>query len=344
MASYCDVDVTNDMPSWHDYLQVRPDATVYHDSRWGAVMALAYGNRPFYLTALRAGRVVGAAQLVLQKSVLFGKHLCSMPYFDSAGVLADDPPAGEALVAKARSLGEKLGVGWVELRQLASLGPAIPQRTDKVTMWLELPDSEQAMWDQLKTKVRTKVRKSRKNDLEVSQGRKELLGEYYAIYSRTMRDLGSPPHSRRFFRLILDEFGQAVRLFVVRSEGRAVAASLALTDRQGFHVPWSGSDTRFRRLGGNRLLYWEMLAFAAESGCGVFDFGRSTRGSGTYGFKKEWGAREVPLHWHYLMPPGREVPELRPDSGRYRLMVACWKKLPVCVAKALGPRIISKLS
>lgn len=344
MTSHCDVIVTGEPPPWDAYLAGRPEASVYHAPGWGAVMARAYGNTPFYLTAGRDGQTVGVLQLVLQKSILFGKHLCSVPYFDAAGIVADDADACGALLAEARALGDRLGVDWVELRQLASLGESIPVRSDKVTMWLDIPQGEEAMWKQLKTKIRTKVRKSRKSDLEVAHGQAELLDEYCDVYSRTMRDLGSPPHSKRFFRLILDEFGSAVKLFVVRSQGRAVAASFTLTDRLGFHVPWSGSDVRFRSMGGNRLLYWEMLAHAAESGCPTFDFGRSTRGSGTYGFKKEWGAREVPLYWHYLMPPGKDLPELRPDSPKYRLMVSCWKKLPLCLARTLGPRIIRKLA
>ncbi len=340
----CEVSISSDTPAWEEYLSGRADSTIFHDPRWGEVMQAAYGNRPYYLTGRRGGQVVGVLMLVAQKSLLFGSHMCSLPYFDAAGVLADDESAREALIGEARNFLVDGKVHWVELRQIDPVGESLETRTDKVTMWLDLPDGSEAMWEQLKTKVRTKVRKSRKSDLEVVTGGAELLDEYHAVYARTMRDLGSPPHSRRFFRLIIDVFGDVVKIFVARSAGGAVAASLTMTDRRGFHVPWSGSDKRFGRLMANRLMYWTMLADAADAGAGMFDFGRSTRDSGTYGFKKEWGAREVPLYWHYLLPEGGQMPELRPDSRKYRLMVACWKKLPVGLAKILGPRIIRKLS
>ena len=159
-----------------------------------------------------------------------------------------------------------------------------------------------------------------------------------------MRDLGSPPHSRRFFRLIVEAFGDQVRLFVVRHGGTVVAASLTLRDAWGVHVPWSGSDRRFTTLGANRFLYWSMLAWASDGGAKRFDFGRSTKDSGTYGFKREWGAEVVPLYWHYLLADGQDMPRLNPDSGKYRLLTKWWRRLPVGVARLLGPRLIGKLS
>jgi len=342
-AGNCTVTVSTEAPDWAGFLSDQPGAGVYHDPRWGQVMARAYGNRPYYLTATFAGRIVGVLQLVHQKSLLFGSRLCSLPYFDASGVLGE-ADAATALLARAERLRGELGCDVVELRQLQPLNPSLPLRTEKVTMHLPLAEGAEAMWSALKGKVRTKVRKAEKNALDFTAGGVELLGEFMAVYARTMRDLGSPPHSRRFFRVILEAFGEAVRLFVVRGRGRPLAASLTLTDAWGLHVPWSGSDKRFSRLGANRLLYWRMLAYAAEAGLERFDFGRSTRNSGTHEFKREWGAQEVPLYWHYLLPAGREVPEIRPDSPRYRLLVGCWRHLPVGLARLLGPKIISKLS
>ena len=136
MTRDCKVTVTSDPPPWDAYLAGHPEAGVYHTPGWGTVMARAYGNEPFYLTAERDGQTVGHLQLVLQKSILFGKHLCSLPYFDAAGIVADDADACGALLAEARALGDRLGVEWAELRQLAPLDESIPVRSDKVAMWI----------------------------------------------------------------------------------------------------------------------------------------------------------------------------------------------------------------
>jgi FemAB-related protein (PEP-CTERM system-associated) len=332
-------------PAWGDYLAKNPAATLFHDPRWGALMREVYGNRPHYLSARRAGALVGILQLVEKRSLLFGSHLCSVPYFDASGILADDDAAREALLAEAVALRERLGVAWVELRQREALSEEIPARTDKVTVRLELPREAETLWNALKPKVRNQVRKAEKENQAAEEGGAELLDDFYAIYLRNMRDLGSPPHAKRFFEAIVSRFPDAFRIHVVRLEGgRPTAASLTLRDRHGVCVPWAGSDWRFRDACGNMLLYWSMLSAACASLAGVFDFGRGTVGGGTHRFKLQWGGLEHPLHWHYLLRKGEELPGLRHDNPKFKLAEACWKKLPLCMARIAGPHIIGRLS
>ncbi|MDF1552151.1 MAG: FemAB family PEP-CTERM system-associated protein [Deferrisomatales bacterium] len=343
-AAPCVVAVDREVPDWGAYLAAHPAATIYHDPRWGRILRDACGGQPFYLTARRSAAVVGVLLLVGQKSLLFGSRLTSTPYFDAAGILSDDDGAASALLARARELREAEGYAVLELRQLTPVAKEDATRTDKVTLWLDIADNSEAMWEQLKTKVRTKVRKTQKNDFSLAVGGVELVDAFHDVYSRAMRDLGSPPHGRRIFQRIAAEFTAETRLFVVRRGGAAHAASFTLTDPWGFHVPWSGSDYRYRNLGANRFLYWEMLAHAAEAGAGRFDFGRSTVDAGTYEFKREWGAEPVQLHWQQFVADGAAVPEVRPDSGKYARMVEYWKKLPLPVARTLGPWLIRQLS
>ena len=338
------IDVSNDPPPWDAYLACAPGATLLHDPRWGLVMREAYGNRPYYLTARRGGEVAGVLQLVLQRSLLFGTHLASLPYFDAAGTLADDGTATDALLAEAGALRSEVGAAWVELRHEALLPGDLLSRDDKLTLRLPLPSDADALWESFKPKVRNQVRKAEREDLLLHGSGEATLDEFHAVYCRTMRDLGSPPHSRRFFEIIHAHFGDAVRLFAVREGETTLAASFTLTDATAMRVPWAAADWRFRQRNANMLLYWGMLKDACEGGAPCFDFGRSTRDSGTHRFKKQWGAEEVPLCWQYLMAEGRNPPEIDPDSLKYRFLVGAWRRLPVFAARLIGPRIIRKLS
>jgi len=339
------VSVSSEPPDWTDYLASHEEATLLHDPRWGAVMREAYGNRPFYLTARREAEVVGILQLVLQKSLLFGTHLSSLPYFDASGILTDDPSAADALLGEAASLKTETGAEWVELRHTEALPGNLARRDDKVTLRLPLPDDPDTLWETLKTKVRTKVRKPEKEGLSLHGAGDATLDEFHAVYVRNMRNLGSPPHSKRFFETIRAHFGEAVRLYSVRRDDNTpLAASFTLSDARAMRVPWSASDWRFRKLKANMLLYWGMMKDGCERGAPCFDFGRSTRDSGTHRFKKQWGAKEVPLYWQYLLPEGAGPPEINPDNPKYRFLVGAWRRLPVFAARLIGPRIIRKLS
>jgi len=344
LSGACEVAVSTEPPDWSELLASNAAAGLFHDPRWGELMQRAYGNRPYYLTARQGGKIRGCLQLIHQSSALFGSRLCSLPYFDAAGILSDETQATAALLAAAAELRGALKAESVELRQYEIIDESLPARTDKVTMRLDLPADPEQAWMDLKAKVRNQIRKAQGAGLAAADGGAELMGPFYRIYVRNMRDLGSPPHSLRFFRLIGETFADRARLFVVRLGGRAIAASFTLSDRHAVHVPWAGSDYRYRGTNANMLLYWAMLTHACRSASRRFDFGRGTRDGGTYRFKKQWGGREVPLYWQHLLGPDRVAPDLRPGSPKYRLMVACWRKLPVGLVRLLGPRIISKLS
>ena len=88
------------------------------------------------------------------------------------------------------------------------------------------------------------------------------------------------------------------------------------------------------------FLYWSLLEWAAQNGYRTVDFGRCTRGSGNWEFKRHWNCEEVPLHWHYWLGAGARVPEMHADNPRYRLAVRVWQRLPLGVANWLGPRVV----
>ncbi len=338
------VAITSHPPEWDEFLSRHPNATIFHDPRWGRVMESVYGNKPFYLTDRREGAVAGVLQLVEQKSFFFGSHLCSLPYFDSVGILARDVSVTEHLMAEAKKLARRRNANWVEIRQREVLNNTLPCRTDKVDLWLKLPAAAEELWPALEAKVRNQVRKAQAAGLTVHSGGKEFVTDFYKVYVRNMRDLGSPPHCRLFFERISDLFLESVKIMVIRREHRTVAGAFSLTDRNTVYVPWAASDWREKSFCPNMLLYWSLLEDSCRRGMNIFDFGRSTRNSGTWQFKKQWGATEVPLYWHYLVSRDKLRPELRPDNPKFNLFVRGWRKLPIPLARMIGPRVISKLS
>jgi len=74
-----------------------------------------------------------------------------------------------------------------------------------------------------------------------------------------------------------------------------------------------------------------------------FDFGRSKRGTGAFDYKRYWGFEPESLHYQYCLIRAAAIPDVNPLNPKYRLMVAAWKRLPLPLANALGPRIASQL-
>jgi serine/alanine adding enzyme len=130
---------------------------------------------------------------------------------------------------------------------------------------------------------------------------------------------------------------------VIRVAGHPAAAAFLLQGPQRMEIPWASSLRTYNRIGVNMLLYWEALKFSIARGCRVFDFGRSSIGSGTYRFKQQWGAQPRQLYWHYWLRTGNQPPALNPDNPRFRLAIRMWQRLPLAIANRLGPPIVRNL-
>ena len=89
----------------------------------------------------------------------------------------------------------------------------------------------------------------------------------------------------------------------------------------------------------NNLLYWHAIQDGCANGFKMFDFGRSSVGSGTYEFKRQWGAQPVPLFWHVLSDDDRQGNTIDGTSMKYRLFREIWRRLPIDVTVTIGPQI-----
>lgn len=331
-----------DRSAWNDYVARHPASSIFHRAEWESIYAV-YRLPVVRLAAQREGNIVGVLPLVWQKSFLFGNQLVSLPWFDAANVLADDQSALHELIAAARDVATTRGNATVQLRQTEPLELDCPVRTDKVLMRLKLEADSEALWKGLSAKVRNQVRKGQKSGLTVDAGGPELVGEFFKVYSRNMRDLGSPSHHRRLFSAVLNRFSGSCRIYLVRREGQTVGAGLTIANGRRLEIPWASSLREFNGFCVNHLMYWEILSAGCREGFEWFHFGRSTRDSGTYHFKKQWGAEEVPLYW-YLLGGSREPKSAKSSpQDSFGWASRIWQRLPLWLARRLGPRIIAKV-
>ena len=334
---------SDDPDAWNAYVAGHPQGGLFHRAEWERVFAV-YRLPVIRLMARREERIVGVVALVRQRSFLFGDHLVSLPWFDASGVLADDAEARKALVDQAVEWAQRAGIRTVASRQSESADLSPFARTDKLLMRLDLPRDPVELWDGFSPKVRNQVRKGEKAGLAIEQGGRELLADFYRVYATNMRDLGSPPHSRRFFHTILDTFTEESRLYVVRLEGNTVGAGFTMANGRTLEIPWASSLRRFNRHCVNHAMYWRILENACREGFSRFHFGRSSRDSGTYRFKKQWGAEPIQLYWYQIAVGESATIDEQPVQDSFGWQRRLWTHLPVWASCLMGPRIIAKVA
>lgn len=309
--------------------------------RWLQVLSEGMGHTPYAIVATEGDEIVGYLGLCYVKSLIFGRFLVSMPYLNYGGVIAEDPKVATALIESATHLAIELNVKYLELRHEWGVEhPALGhRRADKVHMRLDLPSTAGVLWDQLSPKVRNQVRKANKSNFDVQFGGQELVREFYDVFSTNMRDLGTPVFGRKLFESILRNFPDKSEICVVRDGPRPVAAAMLLHGVGITEVPSASSLREYNPSCVNMLMYWQLLERAAQRGQDVFDFGRSSEESPTYRFKKQWGATPSPAEWQFFVRQGT-IGDVRPDNPKYQRAINIWRRLPLWVTRAAGPRIV----
>jgi serine/alanine adding enzyme len=325
---------------WDRYVLDHPLGTGYHLVAWRSVIEKAFGHSTIYLMAVdHKKQVRGVLPLVVLSSTLFGRFMVSVPFFNYGGILADSRPVEEELLFAAAAIATEQKVSHIELRQQSLLNLGLPSKVHKVSMRLQLPRDAEALWETFPSKLRSQIRRGEKEGLTAKLGGLELLNDFYGVFARNMRDLGTPVYGKDFFRAILQTFPKESKVCVVYHGETPLAAGFLYGHRQTLEIPWASSDRRWARFAPNMMLYGTVLKFACENGYREFDFGRSSADSKTYQFKAQWGAKPVQLRWYYWLQEGSDLPEINPQNPKYHLAIEMWKRLPVGLTTLIGPRI-----
>jgi FemAB-related protein (PEP-CTERM system-associated) len=224
-------------------------------------------------------------------------------------------------------------------KELSAMNWVFQTRSHKVRMLLDLPESFEILMKSFKAKLRSQIKKPLKEGLGSRIGTVELLENFYDVFCINMRDLGSPVHSKKLMRNVLEEFPDESKIVMVRKDDQPLACSLVIGFKDTLENPWASALREYSRLNPNMLLYWTMLEYACENGYACLDFGRSSPDEGTYKFKEQWGAKPMPLPWHYISLDGQPIDEETPEKSKFEKAIRYWQKLPVSVTKVVGPMI-----
>lgn len=317
-----------------------------HDPAWLDVLRDGLKHDTSVLLAWQGHELAGALPLSLTRSPLFGRHLVSLPYVNRAGLLTAVDHTADQLIERAVQLATEYDARYLELRHHGESIDSVHfthTRSTKVRMVLDLPGDSESLWSTHKAKVRNQVRKGEQGGLSVRFGGEELLQGFYGVFATNMRDLGTPVYPRKLFGAMLHHLGERCEIALVTLESIPIAGAVLVHDRVGEHsvtqVPSASCLRSYNDLCANMWMYHKLLERSIQRGAEAFDFGRSSEDSGTYRFKKQWGALPKPTPWQVHLRRG-ELDAARPDHPRNRRRVERWQKLPVWVTRVVGPPIV----
>ncbi|QFT78025.1 FemAB family XrtA/PEP-CTERM system-associated protein [Erythrobacter sp. THAF29] len=320
-------------------------ASLFHRPAWLRAVEAGTGKRACGLVCERMGVITGWLPLTQVRSLLFGSSLVSSGFGVGGGICAETDDAARKLGIAAQDYATSIGISSIEVRD----GP-IPegwQSWDDKHCGFEraLEASDEAELLAIPRKARAEVRKGLKNDLDIRVGRDpQDLDAHFAVYSESVRNLGTPVFPRSLFRAMLDAFPDSSDILTVSKGGKPIASVFSFYHNGAVLPFWGGGRFAARSERGNERMYYELMLHARRKGMQCFDFGRSKTGSGPYSFKKNWGFDPVPLTYGAWTAPGESRRDVDPTSETYSRKIALWKKLPLPIANTLGPWIARDLA
>ena len=329
------------LSAWDALAASDPGSTFCHLAGWRDVMADALGHECLYTVAVDdAGEWCGILPLVRVRSALFGHYLVSLPFLNAGGPLGT-AEAVAALIDHSQGLAHRLAVDLLELRARHRVASSLRVSERKITVRLDLPATVDALWRAFPAKLRSQIRRPKKEGLETRFGADQVEA-FYEVFARNMRSLGTPVLPRAFFERVAARLGGLVVFGAVYRGAQPVAAGCGFVWRDEFEMTWAASLREYSRLAPNMLLYASFMERMIAQGVRVFDFGRCTPGGGTHHFKQQWGGVDLPLPW--LQWSRRDVAATpSPDRPAYRLAAAVWRRLPLAVTNRIGPLLACQL-
>ena len=325
------------------YVDAHSHATPYHFSCWRNLINNLFHHEDVSIAAINQNNEIqGYLPLIRLKSFLFGDFAVSMPYFNYGGPLADNHVIQNKLVESAIEISRNNNIEHIELRELMSR-EGLETKQEKVSMVRKLPETSKLLSKEIGTKLRAQINRSKLDSPEVKIGKLELINDFYKVFATNMRDLGTPVYSKEFFYRVIEAWYNESHIVVVYMNNKPVACALLLGYRDMLEIPWASALKKTNKLGINMFMYWNILNFAIQNNYKFFDFGRSSIDSGTFKFKKQWGAIPQQNYWNYWLPEGESLPQINPNNTKYKLLISTWKKLPLFISNVLGPPIVKNI-
>jgi hypothetical protein len=287
-------------PRWCEFLQRHPRSSVFHTTAWLEALGRTYGYEPIAFTTCPPGAdLKNAAVFCRVESWLTGRRLISLPFSDHAELLMDSTSDLDAVMSALVNEVCRKKLRYAEIRttraiDTESLGFSSTHTCCRHQIDLQ-PDLDTLFNNCHKDSTQRKIRRGQREGLIYEEGRSEvILDSFYQLLLLTRRRHMLPPQPKKWFRNLVDCFGEALKIRLALKKNVPIAAILTLRYKDILVYKYGCSDAQFHSLGGMQSLFWRSIQEAKRDGLRTFDLGRSEfEHSGLMAFKDHWHAQRT---------------------------------------------------
>ncbi|HNX13307.1 MAG TPA: peptidoglycan bridge formation glycyltransferase FemA/FemB family protein [Oscillospiraceae bacterium] len=294
-----------------NFIRTSPKGHFCQSEKWAAVKR--DWTRKTVAVTDPNGQIKGAISFLLRKTPVLPYHLMYAP----RGPVCDPDDAGtlKALIEKSKELAKKChgyiikldpdvpvqNTGFIKILEDEGFSRVVGKNFDAVqpnfVFRLDIKGkTEEEVFAGFAAKTRYNIRVAEKNGVKVRVGGLPDLGEFARIMKITGERDGFATRPEYYFKGLLTAMSENARLYVAELDGKMIAATIPIQYGNKTWYLYGASDNEYRNAMPNYLLQWEMIRWAVQSGCEIYDF-RGVSGDlspenplyGLYRFKKGFG-------------------------------------------------------
>ena len=329
-------------PRWPKFLQNHPCASVFHSSAWLDALRRTYGYGPVVFTMSATGdELTNGLVFCRIQNWLTGQRMVSLPFSDHCEPLVGNAEELTVLLSMLETQCNAENWKYFELRPL--LPKEFDGDQDHMVKSQEFsfhkldlrPGLDELFSDCHKSCIQRKIQKAEREGLTSEEGRSEaLLAKFYRLLLLTRRRHQLPPQPLRWFRNLIDCFGEDLTIRVASKDGQPIASIVTLTYKNSLVYKYGCSDEKLHNRGGVPYLFWQAIREAKKRGASEFDLGRSDFDNpGLAAFKEHLGA--VRSNLCYFRVGQRAHSRSNPD-WKMRLMQGAFARMPDSFLKMAG--------
>lgn len=277
-----------------------------------------------------SGKIIGAMSVLIQKIPLIGTAFLYSPRgpvcdLHNKEVLSDLKAGVDALAKRYHAHAFKMDpdvlIGDTQFLGIAKElgfthftggdGFECIQARFNYRLYLQGRTKEE-IFTSITQKTRYNVRVAIKHGVEVKVVGKEYLDDFIRLMQITGERDGFNVRPKAYFERMLDALGEHVRLYMAFYEGKAISGAITTNYAGKTCYVYGASDNAHRNVMPNYLIQWEMIQWAIETGCTVYDF-QGVSGNldesnplyGLYRFKKGFNGQldELAGEFDYIYSP-----------------------------------------
>ena len=324
-----------------NYRQRTGKSHIFHSLEWMKIIQESLGLKYKIVTLKENDIIVASIPFVTYHNLIKGP--CALPlqfcgYYGS--IVADNDVVRKKILDQFFEYCKKykLYTQIPEINKIKGHQGFLGYSIYKINLIMNSPIEEQILANASK-RMRGYTKSAIRSNLVCCTGGLELLNKFYLLYLQNMKELGTPPLPKIYFKKIFEFLPQSTKIILVKNERQVCSGMFVLKVSKSELYAAAISTPRFYQTSqSSHLIYLQAAREAQKMGCSVMNYGRSIDGSGPALFKKRYGLEAIPL---LMYSPNENWVITDPEKSILKYAVAIWKKLPTPLSR-LGGLLLAK--